>query len=128
MFIGKPSYEKFQEKSILNSRATKRIKQESPKFYLCARVNGNGWKWDTSKSRFGNILKEMCIDSKSLTDLDACIENNSYTNEEMFVRTVDGNGTDMSTFWEDELTLTQIGKSENLNSFLHIGNDISFLS
>ena len=51
-------------------------------------------------------------DSKNLTDHDACIENNSFSNEEMFVNTINGNKTDMSTFWEDEFTLIQIGKSE----------------
>ena len=106
----------------------KKIKQGPPKFYLCARYNINSWKWDASKTKVRNIRKEMCKDSKNLTDHDACIKNNSFSNEEMFVNTINGNKTDMSTFWEDELTLTQIGKSENLNSFLHIGNDISFLS
>ena len=83
-------------------------------------------KCTASKTKVGNIWKEMCKDSKNLSDLDAYVEINSFANEEIFVNTINGNNTDMSTFWEDELTLTQIGKSENLNSFLHIGNDISF--
>ena len=67
----------------------------------------------------------MCKDSNNLTVLDACIENYSYSNEEMFVKTVDGNGTDMSGFWKDELTFTSIGKCKTLNGSIHIGNDIT---
>ena len=96
IYFGNPSNNKFQANSILYSRVTEKLKQiDPPQFYLCSMKSGNCWKWDGSASKVGNILKEMCKHSKNLTDLDTCIENNSYANEEMFFKIVDSNGTDM---------------------------------
>ena len=43
----------------------------------------------------------------------------------MFVKTVDGNETDILNFWKDELAYTTVGKCKTLNGSFHIGFDIT---
>lgn len=125
-YFGKPSYDTYMKKSILNTRVTEtQTEIEPPGLYLCVNDNNTAWKWNENERGLENLVKEMCKEDKTIEDLEKCIEKYSYTNEDMFIKADDGKGTDTLPFWKDELTYTGIGKCKTLNGSYHIGFDIT---